>query len=158
MPSAVNHELVEKIRELGDQATANTGVEIAEVQLRGAGNSRLLRLYIDKAGGVTHSDCELVSRRISELLDEFDTMPEGSYTLEVSSLGADRKLKTPRDYERVAGQRIAVSLQTPAQGKTLVEGKLLQVRDGLLDLELSSGETVEVSLDQVAKAKLKFEP
>ena len=158
MPAAVNNELVEKIKELGDQATANTGLEIAEVQLRGAGNARLLRLYIDKPGGVTHGDCELVSKRIGELLDERETMPEGSYTLEVSSLGADRKLKIPRDYERVVGQKIAVTVETPAQGKALVEGKLLQIRDGLLDLELSSGETVEVSLDQVAKAKLKFEP
>ncbi len=158
MPTAANSELTERITELGHEAIANSGVEIAEVQLRGAGYARLLRIYIDKPGGVTHGDCEFVSDRVSQLLDERDIMPEGSYTLEVSSLGADRKLKIPRDYERVIGQKIALTLRAPANGRASVEGKLLNVRDDSLDLELHPGETFGVPLDQVARAKLKFEP
>ena len=158
MPAAVDSELTQKITELGHEAIANCGVEIVEVQLRGAGNARLLRIYIDKPGGVTHGDCEFISNRISQLLDESDTMPEGSYTLEVSSLGADRKLKVPRDYERVIGQKIALTLRRPSQGRSSVEGKLLNIRDGSLDLELHPGETFGIALDQIAKAKLKFEP
>lgn len=157
MPAAVNSDLLSKIKHLGDQATADTGVEIAEVQLRGAGNGRLLRVYIDKPGGVTHGDCEMVSERVSKLLDEQDAMPEESYTLEVSSLGADRRFNSTRDYERVVGQKIAITLRTPVAGKPRLEGKLSSIHDNVLELE-ASGQRFEVAMDNVAKAKLKFEP
>lgn len=157
MPAAVNSDLLDKIKDLSDRAVHGTGVEIAEVQLRGAGPGRLLRIYIDKPGGVTHGDCELVSERVSRLLDEAETMPEESYTLEVSSLGPDRKFTSPRDYERVVGQKIAITLRTPSDGKPRLEGRLQSVSPGSLQLE-SGGQTVEVALENVAKAKLKFEP
>lgn len=158
MPASVNNELIDKIKELGDQAASSAGIEIAEIQLRGAGKARLLRVYIDKAGGVTHADCELISKRLGQLLDEQEAMPDESYTLEVSSLGPERKFASPRDYERVVGQKLAVALHTAEEGTARVEGKLLRVNDGSFDLEVRPGKTMGIPFEQVAKTKLKFEP
>ena len=157
MPAAIQNELLAKLKELSDQATADTGIEIAEVQLRGAGNNKLLRLYIDKPGGITHGDCEIVSARVSELLDVQDAMPDEGYTLEVSSLGSDRKFNGLRDYERVMGQKVAVTLRAPQDGQARLEGKVVGVREGSVELDIA-GQVVPVLLENVAKAKLKFEP
>src|SRR5436190_5276748 len=100
MPALEQTGVLQRITQLGEQAAADTGIEIAEIQLRGAGKARLLRVYIDRPGGVTHADCELISTRLGKLLDEEDAVPGESYTLEVSSPGLKRKLSKPRDFER----------------------------------------------------------
>jgi len=120
-----------KIAALGDRAVLGTGIEIAEIQVRGAGNARLVRVYIDKPQGVTHGDCELVSERLGKLLDEEDIVPDGSYTLEVSSLGIERKLSKPRDFERVVGRKIWLAIERPGESRTSLEGTLANFADGL---------------------------
>ncbi len=157
MPAVEQTGIVERITELGEQAAANTGIEIAEIQLRGAGKARLLRVYIDKAGGVTHGDCELISSRLGALLDAEDAVPGESYTLEVSSLGLERRLSKPRDFERVLGQKIQVGIQQPLEGQRRFEGRLTGVADGVLELETGPGHLVRVPLANVQKANLKFE-
>lgn len=157
MPAAHDTGLVDRITELGERAAAGTGVEIAEIQLRGGGKARLLRVYIDKPGGVTHGDCELISERLGALLDSENVMPEESYTLEVSSPGVERKLSKPRDFERVVGQKVKVALREPVAGQIRMEGKLAHFSDGVLDLEIAPDELVHIPLDQVQKANLKFE-
>jgi ribosome maturation factor RimP len=157
MPALEETGLLQRITELGEQAALSTGIEIAEIQLRGAGKARLLRVYIDKPGGVTHGDCELISEKLGKLLDEEDAMPGDSYTLEVSSPGIDRKLSKPRDFERVVGQKIRVGVQEPIEGQKWFEGKLARLADGVLEVETGPGHLVRVPLGQVQKAKLKFE-
>jgi ribosome maturation factor RimP len=157
MPAVENKELIEKLTEIGEYAARNTGIEIVEIQVRGGGKARLLRVYIDKPGGVTHGDCEAISQRMSHMLDEQDIMPEDSYTLEVSSLGLERKLSSQRDFERVVGQKISLTFREASDGAKHVEGKLLQVGGNKLQIELRTGEVREIPLEQVQKAKLKFE-
>ncbi len=157
MPVGENKELTEKLVEIGEFAASNTGIEIVEIQVRGAGKSRLLRVYIDKPGGVTHGDCETISQRMSQLLDEQDVMPEEGYTLEVSSLGLDRKLSSQRDFERVVGQKVMLTLREAREGGKHLEGKLLQVGGNKLQIELRAGQVQEITLEAVQKAKLKFE-
>lgn len=157
MATAERTDILDRITELGERAAAGTPVEIVEVQLRGAGKARLLRIYIDKPGGVTHGDCELISERLGKLLDEGDVIPGAGYTLEVSSPGLERKLSKPRDFERVVGQNVKVALRGPLSGQTRWEGRLQQITDGILDLEVSGGNHVRIPLDQVQKANLKFE-
>ena len=157
MPAVENKELIGKLTELGEDAARNTGIEIVEIQVRGAGKSRLLRVYIDKPGGVTHSDCETISQKMSHLLDQQDIMPEESYTLEVSSLGLERKLSSPRDFQRVIGQKVALTFREAHEGSKHLEGKLLHVEGNKLGIELRNGEVREVLLEQLQKAKLKFE-
>lgn len=158
MPAAERTGLEERITEISEQAMRGTGIEIAEVQLRGAGKARLLRIYIDKPGGVTHGDCELVSEKVGKLLDEQDAvLGEDGYTLEVSSPGVERKLSKPRDFERVVGQTIKLSVRQPIEGQNRFVGKLASFAQGTLELEISPGNMVLVPLEQVLKANLKFE-
>lgn len=155
---ALDKELLAKINVLGEQAAAGTGIDIAEIELRGGGKARLLRVYIDKPGGVTHQDCELISSRLSTLLDEEDAIPgEEGYTLEVSSPGVERALKKPRDFERVVGQKVKVALREPVQGQHRVEGTLAAFADEVLEIEVAPDQRFRVPLAQVQKANLKFE-
>jgi ribosome maturation factor RimP len=149
--------LVERITELGERAIAGTSIEIVDIELRGAGKSRLLRVYIDKAGGVTHADCELVSERLGGLLDQEDAVPGDSYTLEVSSPGLERKLAKPRDFERALGQKVRLTLREPVAGQSHFVGRLAAFRDGVIELDAPPGELVRVPLEQVRKANLKFD-
>jgi ribosome maturation factor RimP len=155
MRAVENNELIDRISELCADATRSTGIEIADVQLRGAGKARLLRVFIDKAEGVTHADCELVSQRVSQLLDEQDVMPEESYTLEVSSLGVERKLSTERDFARVIGKTVALTIRSADRSEHF-EGKLVSVHAGQLGIEVRDGEIRQVPMEQVLRAKLKF--
>lgn len=157
MPSTVQLALTQRLMEFGERAAAESGVELVEVELRGAGKARLLRVYIDKPGGVTHADCEAVSQRLGKLLDDEDVIPDDSYTLEVSSPGVDRKLVRPRDFDRVVGQKVKIALKEPVEGFSRVEGKLSGVEGDTLAVEIESGQLLRVRLDQVRKANLKFE-
>src|SRR5947209_4328098 len=142
MPSVEKAALEQRLTELGERATADSGVELVDLELKGGGKARLLRLYIDKPGGVTHGDCELVSRRLSEFLDGEDLMPEDSYTLEVSSPGVDRALKKPRDFERVVGRKIRLALREPAAAGTRLEGKLIGIAGESITVETPSGDEI----------------
>ena len=156
MATAENTVLTEHVTQLGERAAEGTQIEIAEVEVRGAGRSRLVRVYIDKPGGVTHGDCELISVKLGELLDEQDIIPDEGYTLEVSSPGIERRLTKPRDFERVVGQKIKLTTMQPFEGRTSLEGKLEQVADGNLGVEIAPGNLVQIPLQQVRKANLKF--
>ena len=157
MPAVEKPELLTKLTELGDRAAAGSGIEIIEIQMRGAGKARLLRVYIDKPGGVTHGDCELISERLGHLLDQEDVVPGDSYTLEVSSPGVERKLSRPRDFERVVGQKVRVAVRQPIEGQIRFEGKLAGFANDTLEVETAPGHRIRVPLDQVQKANLKFE-
>src|SRR5579875_2147404 len=115
MPLNEQTGLIDHLTQLGEQAALGTEIEIAEVQLRGSGKARLLRVIIDKPSGVTHADCELISQRFGKLLDDEDAVPGESYTLEVSSPGVERKLSRPRDFERVVGQKIRLAVRQPIE-------------------------------------------
>jgi ribosome maturation factor RimP len=157
MAAVENKELLEKITELGERSAMGTDIEIAEIQLKGGGNARLLRVYIDKPGGITHGDCELISERLGKLLDEEDPIPENSYTLEVSSPGIERRLSKPRDFERVVGQKIRLAVQPPGESRRQLEGRLAQFANGALEVEVAPGNLVRIPLETVQKANLKFE-
>jgi ribosome maturation factor RimP len=157
MPVLEKTGLLQRLAELGEQAAAGSGIEIAEVQLRGAGKARLLRVYIDKEGGVTHGDCELISQRLSKLLDDEDAVPGDGYTLEVSSPGVERNLAKPRDFQRVIGQKIRLTVRNAIEDQTRFEGKLTGFANQVLHLEVSPGRLLQVPLEQVQRANLKFE-
>jgi len=157
MPAAEKLDLLNRITELGEQAARGTPIEIVEIELKGGGKARLLRVYIDKPGGVTHGDCEIISERLGSLLDQDDAIPGESYTLEVSSPGVERKLTRARDFERVIGQKVRITTREPIEGSKRFEGKLTGFASGTLDLELAPNHLVRVPLEQVEKANLKFE-
>ena len=157
MASLEKTGIIDRITEFGERAVIGTPIEILEVELRGAGKARLLRVYIDKPGGVSHGDCELISQRLGSLLDENDVISGDSYTLEVSSPGVERKLSKPRDFDRVIGRKIKLVLDPPLDERTRVEGRLNELAKGVLEIETGPGVLLHVPLEQVRKANLKFE-
>ena len=137
MAAVQNKELFERITELGERSAMGSDIEIDEIQLL-VRSARLLRVYIDKSGGVTHGDCELISGRLGNY-----SMPRihsrNSYTLEVSSPGIERKLSKPRDFERVVGQKIRLAVQPPGEIRRNLEGRLAQFADNALEVEVAPG-------------------
>src|SRR5271157_3298790 len=104
-------EVASKIEEIAQRVAQPEGLELVEVEVKGGGNSRFVRISIDKPEGVTHADCELVSHQVGTILDVEDVVPGGRYTLEVSSPGVERKLTRPRDFERFQGKKIKLALR-----------------------------------------------
>src|SRR6266853_480329 len=124
-------DTISKIAAIAEQAAAPAGIEIVEVELKGSGSSHLLRIYIDRPEGVTHADCELVSREVGAALDAEDPIP-GSYELEVSSPGVERKLGKWRDWQRFAGKKVKVVLKEPVLEPPIATGKELKHFDGVI--------------------------
>ena len=149
--------VVDKIREIADRVAAREGMEIVEVQFLGGGASRVVRIFIDKPQGVTHSDCEFISQNVGTILDVEDVVPGGSYTLEVSSPGVERKLSKPQEFERFSGQKVKVVLRQAVEGQRHWAGLLKGIAEGVITLEPSPGKRLQFPLDQVEKANLKFE-
>jgi ribosome maturation factor RimP len=150
---------LEKIREIAERVAASHGVEVLEVELCGGGKARRLRIYLDKAAGVTHADCEAVSREVGTILDVEEAVPGGQYTLEVSSPGLDRKLLKAADYERFAGNLVKLQTREPVDGMRHFQGRLEGLQDGRIALELKAGKKapvvrLEIELANIEKANL----
>jgi ribosome maturation factor RimP len=135
---------LDRVREIAERVAASSGLEVVEVEFRGSGKARMLRVFLDKPGaasgdplaGVTHGDCANFSREFGTILDVEDAVPS-SYTLEVSSPGLDRKLTKAKDFERFVGSRVKLTLRQPVNNNRYFEGRLESFRDGLLMLDLS---------------------
>ncbi|NMB11112.1 MAG: ribosome maturation factor RimP [Firmicutes bacterium] len=130
-------------------------IELVNVEYAKEGPDWVLRVFIDKVGGVSLDDCEKVSRRLSSSLDDADPIP-GSYSLEVSSPGLERPLTRDAHFERFAGHLVQIRTYAPFQGQKLWEGQLLGLEDGAVVVEVE-GEIVRIPRDQVAKANLAIE-
>ncbi len=115
----------------------SSGLEVVDVELRGGGKARMLRIFIDKPGGVTHDDCSNFSREVGTIFDVEDAVPGGTYTLEVSSPGLDRKLSKAGDFERFTGSLVKLMTRDPVNGNRHFEGRLKSFQDGRLELELT---------------------
>lgn len=149
--------MASKIEEIAQRVTESEGMELVEVEVKGGGNQRFVRISIDKPAGVTHADCELVSQQVGTILDVEDVVPGGRYTLEVSSPGVERKLLKPGDYQRFQGKKATVKLRDEIEGRRNWEGTLAGFEEGSVALEIGPGKTIRFPFEQVQKAHLKFE-
>jgi ribosome maturation factor RimP len=150
-------DVAERVTEIAERVAAPEKIEVVEVEWKGSGHRRLLRIYIDRPGGVTHSDCEFISKQVGTILDMEDVIQGAGYTLEVSSPGAERKLRKPEDFERFAGRKAKVLLRNEVGGQRHWEGRLAGVEDGKIVLDPSTGEAVRFSPGDVERASLKLE-
>ena len=128
------------------------GMELVEVEFKKLYGTPTLTVYIDKPGGVSLDDCELIHRAIDGPMDELDPTEGAPYNLNVSSPGLDRPLKTFNDYKRKLGEKVEVSLYAPVEGKK----KYIAVLDEATEEEitLKEGEkTIKIQLKQIAAAK-----
>lgn len=148
-----------RIREIAERVAAREGLELVHVEIAG-GHNPVLRVYIDKPGGVTIDDCSSVSERISLILDVEDPIPR-RYTLEVASPGLDRGLYKESDYERFAGLPSHIKLSEAINGQRNFHGKLIGLdREGELAaiIEDETGNRHRLPLVKIIKANVEIEP
>jgi ribosome maturation factor RimP len=145
-----------KIEEVAGRVAATDGIEIVEIELKGGGKNQFLRISIDKPEGVTHDDCEKVSREVGDILDA-DDLITAHYTLEVSSPGVERKLLKVKDFERFQGKKAKIALREPISGQRHFEGTIAGVENETISLSLAAGSEIQFPYAQVERANLKFE-
>ena len=131
------------------------GCSLWDVEYVREGSDYILRLYIDKEGGVDISDCEAISRAVDPILDERDPIP-GSYQFEVCSAGLERQLKRPSDFAWFMGQPITVKLYRPRNGLKEIPGVLRGYEDGKVTVEAGK-ETITFEKSEVALVRLRVE-
>ncbi|HUF10858.1 MAG TPA: ribosome maturation factor RimP [Rhodothermales bacterium] len=136
------------------------GLELVHVEYRGTGKTRMLRVDIDREpGGVTIQDCELISKQLNPMLDVLDAIP-GSYELQVSSPGLDRRFYKPSDYQRFLGSLARVKTAEAVGGNNVIIGTL-ESFDGekivVLDPKSKKGKTYEIELSNIREARLEPE-
>jgi ribosome maturation factor RimP len=153
--NGVNGTLRERLIALIEPVVGRLGFELVELECAAARAHGLLRVYIDREGGVGLEDCAAVSHELSALLDLEDPIP-GPYTLEVSSPGFDRVLRTRAHFGRFVGSRVFVELKEPRAGRRRYTGKLLTVDDAGIALEVDR-EHVAVAFTEIGKARLASE-
>ena len=143
------------ITELAEPAAAGLGLELWDVEYVREAGQWVLRIYVDKEGGVGIDDCEALSKVLDPLLDEADPIPD-SYVFEVSSAGAERELKRPRDFDRFMGSSVEVRLYSPFEGSRIHVGILTGYKDGDVTVSASGTERL-FRKEQVAKVRLHID-
>ncbi len=149
-------QVVVKIEEIAERVARPEGIEIVEIELKGSGRNQLLRIFIDRPEGVTHADCEFISQQVGVILDVEDPIP-GSYSLEVSSPGVERKLRKWEDWPRFAGKKAKIVLKEPQDNLKHFEGTISSAEDHSITVALNGGGEVRFPFEQVERANLKFE-
>ncbi|HKY03814.1 MAG TPA: ribosome maturation factor RimP [Blastocatellia bacterium] len=139
-----------------ERVVEREGLELVHWEMVGPPNNFVLRIYIDKPGGVNHGDCSVVSEQVGMVLD-VEELVESRYTLEVSSPGIERGLYKPGDYERFAGSRVKLKTSEPINGQRNFRGKLVGLLDGVVRLEIEKVGEVEIPYDKIAKANIEYE-
>jgi ribosome maturation factor RimP len=148
----VREKIIEKIRELSDSLCESEGMELVHVECQRETGGRIIRIYIDKPGGVTLNDCTHISRQLSDILDvNLDT--SWAYNLEVSSPGTDRPLGKPNDYNRFRGKVAKIRTSVPREGQKNFTGRLLGFFEGTVKLDVNS-KTVAIPYGEITKARL----
>ncbi len=147
-----NQTVKETIWRLAEPVCEAEGLELVFVELQRERSGRILRLFIDKATGVTLDDCARISRQVDALLDVYCDA-RNAYTLEVSSAGINRPLGRRHDYERFKGNVVKVKLRTPIDGRKNFKGTLLGLADDFVRIRVDNREFA-IPYKGIAKAQL----
>ncbi len=150
-------EVREEVRQLAQPLAEEAGAELVDVEFATHGSRRVVRVLLDRPGGVTVGDCAAFSRRLSDCLEMNQTVP-GRYDLEVSSPGVDRPLRSLEAMGRFAGQRAAIELREPREGRRNFAGELLAPEAGRAGLRLEDGGTYWFEWVEVKSARLVADP
>jgi ribosome maturation factor RimP len=148
MPVTLRERLIALIEPL----LARLGYELVELEYAAGRTQAVVRIFIDQSAGITVEDCERVSREVAALLDVDDPIPT-AYTLEVSSPGFDRVLRTPAHFARFVGSRVFVELKVPRAGRRRYTGMLQAANATGIELEVDK-QKVEIPFEEIGKARL----
>ena len=144
------------MREVAGRAAGERGLELVHVEVAGSARSPVVRVFIDKPGGVTHEDCSEVSQHVGTVLDVEDFIP-GAYTLEVSSPGLERGLYRPGDYERFAGHLARLKTRGAVGGQRNFRGRIVGLEGEEVLFDDKTTGRVRVPLSEIAKANLEID-
>jgi ribosome maturation factor RimP len=145
----------DRINGLAREVADGMGLELVDVELLGTGRRTLLRITVDRPGGVTVEDCERFSKDIGALLDVEDYI-QAAYTLEVSSPGLDRPLKDARDFGRHEGERVKVEVKDKVEGRGSWTGTVEAALPDRARLSCD-GKEVDIMYENILKARLEIE-
>lgn len=148
-------EVISRVSEIVKPILKSEGMELVDIEYRREANGWVLRIYIDKEGGVTIGDCTLVSRAIERILDieDFITNP---YNLEVSSPGLTRPLKSEEDFKRFRERIIKLKTFQPIENRRNFRGRLIDFSNNQIEMEVD-GKIIHIPLKDVAKANLDID-
>ena len=138
---------------VAQEVVADLGFELVDIELTGNRNQQIIRIYIEKPGGIFLSDCVTVSRELGERFEQNDIF-ENSYRLEISSPGIERPLRKIQDFERYIGHRVRISLKGRQNGKRKIAGKIIKANENLIQVLQKNGEKFSFALAEVARANL----
>jgi ribosome maturation factor RimP len=146
-------EVVSRIRGLAETLCESEEMELVHLEFQREAGGRILRVYIDKPGGVGLNDCVHISRQLGDLLDVYLDGDEPAYNLEVSSPGSERPISKPSDFERFAGRTVKIRTRQPLSGQKTFTGKLIGISEGIVRLEQK--EVIRtIPYGEISKARL----
>jgi ribosome maturation factor RimP len=148
-------EIVDRVRTMADPIISDEGMELVDVEYRRESRGWVLRLTLDKEGGVTLADCTRISHEVGRSLDVEDFI-QAPYTLEVSSPGLTRPLKTEKDFMKYRHSLIKVKTLDPIENRRQFKGRLLGVSENRIEIEVDGG-IFQIPLSNVAKANLEVD-
>lgn len=151
----MGRSITEKVRKIAKPIIDQLNYDLVDMEYKKEGPSWYLRFFIDKPGGVTIEDCQIVSEKVGKELDKHDPIPN-SYYLEVSSPGIDRPLKTEKDFKRHEGEEVEIKTYERINGRKKFKATIEGFQNGNVVLSVD-GETVEIPLEKIALAKLAVE-
>jgi ribosome maturation factor RimP len=144
------------VQELCEKTGRWMGIEIVDVEIIRGNRGWVLRIYIDKAGGVTVDDCAVFSRQLDPVLDAEGFFPEQAYMLEVSSPGLTRPLKKRGDYARFRGKMAKIKTTEKIDGKNVFHGIIKGEKEGIVTVQMKE-EDIHIPFEMIKKANLEFE-
>ena len=147
--------VTQSVIELIEPGLLAKGLELVDVEFKKEGKNWVLRVFIDKEGGVTLEDCQKISGLVGDLI-EVEEVIEPAYTMEVSSPGLNRVLKKEKDFIRFSGKKIGVQCHAPLNGRKKFTGILKDFKNQSIRLEVD-GQLQIISINRVAKANLVIE-
>jgi len=153
----VKVEVREEVRQLSAPLAEDAGFELVDVEFLVQGRHRVIRVLLDKPGGITVGDCSSFSRRLADCLD-MNQMVNGAYHLEVSSPGLDRPLRTLESVQRFAGQRASILIHDPRDGRRKFDGELLGAAGTRAGLRTEDGAEQWFEWAEVKTARLVVDP
>ena len=148
--------LLEKIYQLVKPIADELNYEIYHIEYVKENGEYYLRIYIDKEGGITLTDCEKLSRRVSDIMDEEDPIPD-AYFLEVSSPGLNRGLFTYEHYKKQTGKEVLIRFVKSFEGKKSVKGTLKEVNEDSVIVEYENDKVINIPKDKIKSANLEGE-
>lgn len=148
--------IAERVRAIAETAVGGTGIELVHVEAAGTNRDLVLRIFIDKDGGVTLDDCSQVSQRVEAVLDAEDTIPV-RYVLEVSSPGIERQLYSLADFEKFTGRLAKIKTREAIDGQKTFVGTITGVEAGKIRFEDRTKGAMTLEYGEIEKANLKID-